>query len=144
MYRMNVEQWCRWKLLTEACSFFCYLCDVSARVNEPQQIARKDIIMSAHASSPCFKTKAVFFTPVKEKWHRQLLSWMSSYRFYSVFLSDTLSLYHYHIAVMWKAKTYWFFIFFFVNKWCWNSCLDFDHMCSYAASFQVLALKRQN
>lgn len=37
----------RW---TETCDFCFYLCDVGgARVNEPQQIARKDIITSAHA-----------------------------------------------------------------------------------------------
>lgn len=63
MYRMNVDR-SRWKLLAEACDFFFYLCDVSRRVNEPQQIARKDILMSAHAS-PCLEQR-LFFTPVRE------------------------------------------------------------------------------
>lgn len=104
---MNVDR-TRWKLLTEACGFFFYLCDVGARVNEPQQRARKDILMSAHAS-PCFKTKAVFCIPVKDKWHRQLLKRMSSYRFLlSVLIWHSVSIsLSYHCNV----KGYWVFFF---------------------------------
>lgn len=72
------------------CDFCIYLC--GARVNEPQQIARKDIIMSAHAP-PRFKTKAAFFTPVKDKCLQHLLlPRISSHRLYSAFLSDTISI----------------------------------------------------